>query len=251
MPPTEEPIAHPTETPIQPTEPILAVDAICETIAEFEICVPKSLATALVISTIPGVNNPDGAPWENIPEHFVIRLDGYPLHDTFHQPRMYLIPLEAFREISVGAQVMSDELAPLMETKSIPPAQLPFLPLMNAGPVLVTRSSYPETESVKGIATLTQFAQYFAPVNNTELFFTFQGVTQDEKYWVSLVLPMSQESLPPNAQAVANALTDEFVENYQTYIDEVGLTLSSAPDDSFVPNMLDAESIVGLIRYTP
>jgi len=251
VPPSAEPAALPTETPGQPTEAALPVDVVCEAIAEFEICVPKSLASALVVSTIPGVNNPDGAPWENIPEHYVIRLDGYPLHDTFHQPVINLIPLEAFREISVGAQVMSDELAPLLEAKPNPPSQLPFLPLMNAGPVIVTRSSYPETESVMGIATLTQFAQYFAPINNNELFYTFQGETTDGKYWISIVLPMSQESLPPNAQAVANALTDEFAENYQTYVEEVGKTMTDAPADSFVPNLLEVESVVGMIRYTP
>lgn len=251
LPPTAEPTTPPTELPPLPTATAPALDTVCETIAEFEICVPKAMVSALVVSTIPGVNNPEGAPWENIPEHYEIRLDGYPLQDTFHQPKIILIPVDAYREISVGAQVMTDEMGTLLESKPIPPNQLPFLPLLNAGPVIVTRTSYPETDSVKGIATLTQFAQYFAPVNNREMFFTFQGLTTDGKFWISIVLPMSQESLPPNAESVADSLTDEFVANYENYVKEVSTTLTEAPADSFVPNISDVEAIIGMITYTP
>ena len=49
-----------------------------------------------------------------------------------------------------------------------------------------------------GIRYLTLYAQYYAPINNHDLFYTYQGLTNDGKYWVSAILPINNPILPDN-----------------------------------------------------
>jgi hypothetical protein len=49
---------------------------------------------------------------------------------------------------------------------------------------------------------LAVLAQYPAPVNNQDLFYTCQGLTSDGRYFVPIILPVNQSSLPMNANAL-------------------------------------------------
>ena len=50
-----------------------------------------------------------------------------------------------------------------------------------------------------GVRFLTEYAQYFVPVNNHDLFYTYQGLTNDGQYWISVILPINHPDLPANA----------------------------------------------------
>ncbi len=255
IPPTQEPTAEPpvipTVSPTETTQVLPPEDLNCVSVVEFQVCAPKDLASALVISTIPYVNDPEGAPWENMPLHYEIQFQGYPLSNTFLQPKITIIPLEEYIQMSEGAKASNDNLTTLLQTKPEVPPNLPFLPLVNAGSVIITRLSYPQTTSIQGVAALTQLAQYFAPVNNHSLFYTFQGTTVDGKYWIGVVLPITQSSLQPDEQTVPGGNFDQFIEQYDTYIAQISQSLTEAPSDSFVPNFDTIASVPILITYTP
>ena len=69
--------------------------------------------------------------------------------------------------------------------------RLPFLPPQMAQQVFHARESYLEFQNGSGIAFLSEFAQYSAPANNQDLFYTYQALTTDGKYWISAILPVS------------------------------------------------------------
>ncbi len=248
---TSEPPFVSTEAPAESTQVLLPEALNCVSVVEFQVCAPKDLASALVISTIPYVNDPEGAPWENMPLHYEIQFQGYPLSDTFLQPKITIIPLESYIEMSEGAKASNDNLSTLLLAKPEVPQNLPILPLVNAGSVIVTRSSYPQNASIQGVAALTQLAQYFAPVNNHSLFYTFQGTTVDNKYWIGVILPITQSSLQPDGQTVPGGNFDQFIEQYDTYIAQISQTLTEAGSDSFVPDFDTISSVPLLITYTP
>ena len=60
-------------------------------------------------------------------------------------------------------------------------------------------------QSGRGIRYVTEYAQMTYPITNHEMFFSFQGLTTDGKYWVSIILPISHPSLLDNGDDTSSA----------------------------------------------
>lgn len=78
------------------------------------------------------------------------------------------------------------------------PENLPFLPTFNAGQVFHSNERPFAFQNGTGIRFLTQYAQAPYPVNNFSLFYTFQGLTNDGKYYVAAILPINAAFLSPD-----------------------------------------------------
>jgi len=52
----------------------------------------------------------------------------------------------------------------------------------------------------QGVRLLTEYAQYAAPVNNNELIYQFEGLTNDMKYYVIAILPVTVPGLAEDAK---------------------------------------------------
>lgn len=245
LPPTEMPIEEPTAEPV--------VELTCTSIPDFEFCFPRELATALVASKMPKVeDNGMVGPWEVMPEHYVIEPNGYPLTDTFLKPRIHVIPAADYAIMLEGALMTQNYLMELMESRDPDPTSLPILPIINAGSVFTSRVTYLETEKLHGVEGLTQLAQSYSVINNHELIYTFQGITNDERYWIGIILPITHNSLP--ADQSGNPFGDDyetFMEQYQTYTGEISQILINSPDDTFTPNYAFIQKVVETINYLP
>ena len=63
--------------------------------------------------------------------------------------------------------------------------EIPILPPADAAQVLKARVKLLSFHGGKGFAFLTAYAQDDVPVANDALFYTFQGLTDDGRYWAS------------------------------------------------------------------
>ncbi len=185
-----------------------------------------------------------------MPEHFQIDLQGYPLTNTFLQPRIHIIPAADYF-LSEGALMTGNQLMELMKSRDAHPDSLPILPLVNAGSVITSRVTYIESDTFHGIEGVTQLAQSAAVINNTSLIYTFQGITDDEKYWIGIILPITQNSLPADDTIIPGGDYEAFLNQYETYTTEIESTLDSAPVDSFSPNYAVIQDIAKSITYMP
>jgi hypothetical protein len=226
----------PTTEPATPAEPV-TTSAV--TFAGGGFSYADTLATAAVVETVPA--NTTGLPGEMVaPEHVEITFDGYILPDTLHTPRIAIYPVGGLEAVNGQAANEIAALRALLAARpDIPPdggfeaPTLPFLPLFNAGQVLRTGVTYLDFQDGSGVRYLTQFDQAYLPINNNELFYTFQGITADGTLYVSAVLPVSHPSLPADAGGVDEA----FVEGFDAYILEVASQLNAQPSDSFTPDL--------------
>jgi hypothetical protein len=93
---------------------------------------------------------------------------------------------------------------------------------------------------------LTQFAQNSWPINNEGLVYVFQGLTDDERYYVSAFLPVSATFLPdrvdePEAVPDVNGVpfpafnSDDFDAEYARYQEAVTQQLETAALEEFEP----------------
>ena len=99
---------------------------------------------------------------------------------------------------------------------------------------------------------MTQYAQYFVTVNNTDLFYTYQGLTSDGKYWVSAILPINNPILAANADTLPAGMSmEDFNNNYGSYITGMIDQLNSQASDSYTPSLAVLDALVASITIQP
>ena len=211
---------------------------------------PACLAPEAVISTVPAVPpDPNGAPSEFAPEHRQIQFNPYPLSGKFFNASVNIYPVAEFVQMRADLQTQVQDLTNLLASHPAAlPATLPLLPSFNAAQVFHTRESYIDFQNGSGIAFLTQYAQFYAPANNHDLFYTFQGLTSDGKYWISAILPVSavflqeawdSKTVPPNGAPLppSDLSSPNFKAEMDNYYMTVKGLMASASASDYTPDL--------------
>ena len=99
------------------------------------------------------------------------------------------------------------------------------------------------------------FAQYSAPINNRELFYHFEGLTSDNKYYVIAILPITapflQEDEKPEATVPEGGVPfPANAEPSQTYYISVTEKLNSLAPDAYTPSLNTLDTLIESILVT-
>jgi hypothetical protein len=194
-----------------------------------------------------------GGPWwAPAPKHPEIRLVGYPVEGSVQAPRIVVYPVNDLVAANPEAANRVEQLRQLLSGGEIPAdAQLPFLPLTNAGGPLQAQVKIVSFEGGRGVRYLTQHGQGPAPINNQELFYTFQGLTDDGAHYVAVILPITNSSLPDSAASVPEAEHQAQLADYGQYVDSTTQALDAQPDTSFQPSLAELDALVQSISIAP
>lgn len=116
--------------------------------------------------------------------------------------QVVIYPAPAWRQLFVQAGEEKgnpvDRLRSLLAKGSSAVAgEIPILPPAEAVQVLKARVKLLPFKGGKGFAFLTAYAQDDVPVANRDLFYTFQGLTDDGRYWIAFYYPVN--GLCPNS----------------------------------------------------
>lgn len=268
-PPPEPPLVIITEAPIPPgfTQPA-ATEPPAEAptpppgtelnLGGVYMLIPPCLPVSASGLTVPAqLFDPEGGPQEVYPQHRRVSFSGYPLSGTFFEPFMRVFPVEGFT--SAYAAAPENYAAPIiaqMQTllATRPPdgdASLPFLVMAGAGQVFHAQAKYLDFANGSGVRYLTSYGQYYVPYNNHDLFYTFQGLTTDGKYWVSVIFPVNHPLLPPTYDsslvppggiAIPSFTSPSYDEDMSAYYAAMKALMNSQPDNTFTPALdcLDA-----------
>ena len=253
VPATQQP-PPPTNTPELPATPTVAEtpavqpNAVCNELSFF---LDPAVAADIVCETVPQGNGED--PWDVHPQFTKAAFQGYALADKFHNPRISVYPLPAYI-----AQVpkVADSAAFLKSligggdpgTGAIPVLESSF----NAAQEFHAQYQVVRFANGAGVRFVTQYAQYFAPINNHDMFFTFQGITADDQYWISIILPITNPVLPANADNPPGGMSwEEFGNQFDTYIADLANQLNGQPADSFAPSITLLDSLIQSISVQP
>ena len=226
----------------QPTDAVETPD-ICHD----DICFSydDSIACNVTGETIPAS---DGEMWDNYPQHVQFTFDCYPLSGTFHNPVLRVYPIADYRARFDHIGEMLLEISSLLETKPADPQSIPFLPVWNAAALFRSNVDYIDFENGRGVRFLTQFGQAAWPINNLDMFYTFQGVTNDGFYYVTSVLPASNPILPMNGDTIPGGDHMAFSENFQNYALDIKNQLNSQTPESFTPNLILLDEMIRSLR---
>lgn len=239
----------PTETPApaaSPTGEIPAEESTTFTGGGISLRYPAGLASDLSLEIVP--SSEEGAPLQN-PEYRKILFHGYPLQGTFHDPQLLIYPAQEYAALEEFAARQIRSLQSLLaDPASIQPGELPFLPLWNAAQMMRTAPQPVEFANGSGIRYLTQYGQSFYPINNSELFYTFQGLTTFGEYYIAAIFPVSNPILPDPATIV---LDDAFAEAFPQYVEQMQKDLEAQPDDSFSPDLARLDALLRTLEVHP
>jgi hypothetical protein len=178
--------------------------------------------------------------YEVLPEYHRVTLQGYVIGSHKFQPQIFIYPLAELTATNESAAKVAATLQTLLQSpQEVTP--MPFLPLDNQAQMIHANVQYLDFQSGQGLRYLTEFSQGMMPLNNSELIYTYQGLTGDGKYYVAAVLPVNHPSLPAEAGITGNEPL-EFTSDYTGYTANVASTLNTAAADTFTPDLtlLDA-----------
>ncbi len=247
---TQPPVA--TEAPTATDAPVATEPAAPQTNVtcnELSLFLDPATASGYNCETIPA--NTEGM--ELNPQYTQLTLNGYTLADKFFAPHISVYSVQGFTEVypdQIPSSVAA--LQALIGGGSTGSSALPFLPIFPAAQVFHAQYRQLPFQSGEGIRYMTIFAQYFAPVNNHDLFYTYQGLTSDGQYWVSAILPINHPSLPANADNPPGGMSwEEFSNGYDSYSADMTNQLNSQPADSFVPSLNALDALVASIQVQP
>jgi hypothetical protein len=253
------------KTGISPTETAPPVEAATSVSATMTIVPGPPVTTNLTCNELALYLDPalaSGTNCETVPEsaegmeinpqYTRLTLQGYVLSDKLHTPQISVFPVQRYNEL-LPSEVTRDtrKLQALIGGVAADDS-LPFLPTFNAAQVFNAQYQVLPFASGGGIRYLTQYAQYFEPVNNNDLFYTYQGLTSDGKNWVSAILPINNPILPADAVNPPGDMSwEEFSNNFQPYITDMVNQLNSQVPDSFTPSLAALDALVASITVQP
>ena len=201
------------------------------------------LAEHVNAERIPAFEGDEIAFWMLLPEHIQFSFIEYVDKNSFHEPKIYVYPVEEFKSINENAVFVFDELNQLLLEKPTEGLEsIPFLPVWNAAQMMSTNITYFDFKNGSGVRFLTQYGQALWPINNNGVFYTYQGMTDDGEFYLAAVFPVSHPLLPDAGEEVINGDFDAFFENYESYIDVVTNLVNTQDASSFILdlNLLDA-----------
>jgi uncharacterized protein YjbI with pentapeptide repeats len=191
-----------------------------------------------------------GAPeWGGRPQHigFTFASNGQPHAFPVRglglgsQPQIFIYPVQEFSTISELAKGQIEGLQSLLKARpSAPEDAIPLLPLINAAQVLHAQVRYLDFENGSGVRFITQYSQeVVGRLTNQNIFYTFQGLTRDGKYYVAAFFPIT-------ASGLSDELVDEPSDAAQAHLAEDIQHLNSLSSQEFDPDLLDSliESMV-------
>jgi len=222
-----------------------------------------SLAKEYLAETIPAVplENPTDKPDGVAPQHTLITLkDSYAAHlhrersSPFAIPRIYVFPATDNQdprfneEYPTLRQAVSDLNTLLGRRAGASPESIPFLPWADERQLFIGRKKMVRFRDGRGVFFLTQYDQEAAPVTNASLVYTFQGLTDDNEWYVSAIFPVAAHGLPASGHGGGG---EAFPAGYDEYIRQTTDRLNRLPSKDFTPGMALLEEIIRSLKVGP
>jgi hypothetical protein len=252
-PPVPTPTLNPTavtKTPIPTATPTSSPSAtpgdIDYQLDGLTLTIPACLSMVPALTILPAQPYDDNAgPRMVYPQHRQISFSGYALTGKFFEPIIRVFPVAEYEPMHTTAASSIKRMREVLATRTIEPKNtIPLLPGYNAMQVFHAQVKFMDFQNGTGLRWLTELAQYSAPVNNRDLFYSYQGMTSDGKYWLSIMLPVNaaylQETwdsteVPQGGLVQPAPGSPNWSEELKSYYTLMLGMLNNTPDSEFSP----------------
>lgn len=129
---------------------------------------------------------------------------------------------------------------------------LPFLPWTNSKQAFCAQPKVTEFAAGKGIRYLTYYAQDPSPALESQIFYTFQGITDDGQFYVSALFPVQTGIFPTEPSACpqcGDPNYDPFAEWTATLTEQL-TRLNAQAEDDFSPSLRVLDELIKSITVS-
>lgn len=163
--------------------------------------------------------------FEASPEHVRVRLNGYPLQDTQFEPHMRIYQVSKMEAVRGNVeQLILEHRQVLAALPDVERGSLPFVPMIQASQVFYAKPKLLSFQGGEGYRFLTEYGGEDIPITDENLFYAYQGLTEDDNYWVTAFLPVAAvEDARGSVKALNEAPTSAFTPN----LDELDAMIQS------------------------
>ncbi len=198
------------------------------------------LAENIVAGVNPGQYDEQAMMWST-PEHREFIFNDWVLSDAFHKPAIRIYPVADFIAINENVANAFAALEISLVADPLNGAELRVPDLFNAGQLYYSNTKAMRFQNGYGARWLSQYGQAYYPVGWPNLFYTFQGFTDDGLYYVSIIFPVNHPNLPATDTVT---MDNAFYENYPDYADGIRAQLNAESDNSFMPSLVLLDQLV-------
>ncbi|MEA4812384.1 MAG: hypothetical protein VB108_07445 [Anaerolineaceae bacterium] len=187
-------------------------------------------------------------PMEVHPQLGGLLIKDYPLQGQLHDARIISFKVDEFVNMVPFVQDSVNGLKDILaQGKEIGPEQkLPFFPIFNAAQIFSAKPQILRTPNGIGLRYLAMYGQAFAPVDNYNLFYTYQGLSNDEKTYVIVILPIKAASLKDQESFPADM--DAFTAGFEQYIKDTRTKMNELQPEQFIPNLEEIDRMIETIH---
>lgn len=235
----------PAATAVEPTPAGIPV-----TFRNVHLVIPTGLA-----SGISAHNSTDTAyPWiytdDSMPDHVILDLTGYALPGR--KGRIIVFRADEYAGYNTASQKMVAALQSL-SAQDVPPFPEDLLSTFNAQAQAISSANG------HGLRSLRQDMQAFVAINNAELFYYYEGLTTDGRYFIEALLPVhadflmtdssNQAVLPPDGIPLPGFPLEPSA--WKTYLQAVQAQLEASDPAVFTPSLSMLDTLIHSIQVTP
>jgi len=128
------------------------------------------------------------------------------------------------------------------------PRSLPFLPYINIVQTFCAQPQVIEFEGGQGIRYLTYYSSGLSPILDSQVFYTFQGLTDDGKFYVSAALPVATGIFPLELPSEVIDPDTDYPQQWLATITEQVSQLNADPGDGYNPSLQSLDALIESIR---
>jgi len=213
---------------------------------------PPGLGDGTVNEIVPLAND-----YNQWPQHVKLTLVDYPLSGTTTaiEPQIMVFPTYEYAQMGNCPQSNIDGLKELLTTQHTQLSQtllcasiadsLPFLPESHAAQVFHAQAKLLTFGNGNGIRYIMQLSQAHYPVISADSIYTFQGLTNNGKYYVSVILPVHLTALEGVPQDTVTMNDQQYSDYRNAMIEQINQAGSS-----FNPSLESLDALVQSLSVT-
>lgn len=209
----------------------------------------KSVQAEVLPATDPASDNMPA--FEVNPRIVDFKFNDFVVSTDSQTPRVMVFSVEEYQKLdSENVDKEVSALKKLLEVKpSVSSGTIPVLPIWNAAQVIRTNLKYVSFQNGEGVRFVTQYGQDISPITNERIFYIFQGLTRDGKFYISAEFPVNNPALPANYDsAMKDTNIETLAKNYQKYVSSTQDQMNGFKDDSYTPSLTLLDAMIQSIK---
>lgn len=224
--------AEPTMAPTIPLEPTPTL----ATINQYGLT--ASYPAGLGQNVIASIQEPQ-TQWDDLISYYQLAWVDYPVTETFTQPLIEVYNTADYAAldpaIAQEIELLQTLLAYQTDFTELP--ELPYVYASASSQMLHTQEAYLSFQNGQGIRYLTFYAQNAVTLTSKDLFYTFQGFTDDKQFFVRATFPVELTTLPTER-------TMPEMETYRAYLDALEVEIRQLDPAVFNPALTHLDQLV-------